>query len=126
MPGAVPLVQQVQKSGLIHGFISNSSSSPAGVVRRLAAMGLTVTEETILTAAAAACDYILDTFGPGARVFNIANPSIDELLSGRAILTDDKCEDCDAVLAAGLAHGCATPFRLQIALRLLMRGAGPV
>lgn len=123
LPGAVSLVQRLQECGHPHGFVSNSSASPAGVVRRLAAMGLTVSEQVILTAAAAACDYVLDTFGQEARVFNIANPSIDELLSGRATLVKDDCEDCDAVLAAGLAHGCATPIRLQKALQLLMGGA---
>ena len=123
LPGAIALVRRLQEGGQIHGFVSNSSASPAGVVRRLAAMGLTVTEQTILTAAAAACDYVLDTFGPGARVFNIANPSIDELLSGRTILLEDETAECDVVLAAGLAHGCTTTIRLQSALRLLMRGA---
>jgi HAD superfamily hydrolase (TIGR01450 family) len=123
LPGAVALVQRLQECDHPHGFVSNSSASPARVVRRLADMGLNVTEQTILTAAAAACDYVLDTFDPGVRVFNIANPSIDELLSGRVTLMDDECKDCDAVLASGLAHGCATPVRLQKALQLLMRGA---
>jgi len=123
LPGAIALVRRLQECGQNYGFVSNSSASPTKVVQRLASMGLTVDGQTILTAAAAACDYVLETFGPGPRVFNVANTSIDEMLNNRVTMTADESENCDVVLAAGLAHGCATPLRLQTALRLLMQGA---
>lgn len=123
LPGSAELVRQMQARGQKFGFVSNSSASPARVVERLATMGMQVDPHTILTAAAAGCDYVLATFGEGARVFNAATPSVEELLAGRVTFVDDDAGACDVVLTAGLAHERAQPARQQIAMRHLMRGA---
>ena len=123
LPGAVELVARVRARGQKYGFVSNSGSSPKRAVERLATMGIVSDESQVLTAAGAGCDYVLETFGEGARVLNVANDSVDELLHDRVRFVEDDHSPCDVVLAAGIAHGRATPQRLQWALRHLMRGA---
>ena len=124
LPGAVDLVRQLQQRGQTFGFVSNSGASPARVVHLLAAMGLQVDEATILTAAGAACDYVLETFGAGCRVFNAGNDTVDELLAGRVTLVEpDDAAGCQAVVIASLHHERAAAPRLQAALRHLLRGA---
>lgn len=123
LPGAVELVARVRGRGQKYGFVSNSGSSPKRAVAQLAMMGISADESQVLTAAGAGCDYVLETFDDGARVLNVANDSVDELLAGRVTFVEDDHSPCDVVVAAGIAHGRATPERLQWALRHLMRGA---
>jgi HAD superfamily hydrolase (TIGR01450 family) len=123
LPGAVELVDLIRNRGQKYGFVSNSGSSPRRAMNQLAAMGITAAGSQVLTAAGAGCDYVLETFGEGARVLNVANDSVDELLRDHVAFVEDDRSPCDVVVAAGIAHGRATPERLQWALRHLMRGA---
>jgi HAD superfamily hydrolase (TIGR01450 family) len=123
LPGAVDLVRAIQSRGQKYGFVSNSGSSPAGAVNRLAGMGIDAGIEQVLTAAGAGCDYVLETFGQGCRVMNLANDSVHELLDGRVIWVNDVQAPCDVVIAAGLAHRFAAIERLQLGMQQLMKGA---
>ncbi len=124
LPGAVELVTAIAKRGQKFGFVSNSGSSPARVIERLAAMGIVAGEPQVLTAAGAACDFVLEQVGEGSRVFNVANESVHELLSGKVKWVESEDEPCDAVMSAGIANPrFITTARLQTALRLLMRGS---
>jgi ribonucleotide monophosphatase NagD (HAD superfamily) len=86
-------------------------------------MGAQVPPEKIYTAAAAACDYIVDSIDGRPRVFNLATVSVDELLEGRAVLVESADDPCDVVLAGGPSNVRATEPRQRLALGLLRRGA---
>ncbi len=124
LPGALELVNAVRARGQKFGFVSNTGLSPVGVVSRLAAIGIAAEAHQVLTAAGAACDYVLEQWGDRPRVFNLANDSVHELLDGRATWVRAEREPCDAVMAAGLSGSRFSSIeRLQTGFRLLMNGA---
>ena len=63
LPGAVDLIRLLQRRGRAYACLTNSTSSPARLTARLKQMGVDVDPAHIYTAAAAACDYVLDMFG---------------------------------------------------------------
>lgn len=62
LPGAVELVKRLQAENRNFACLSNSSASPLRVMARLEDMGIDVDPNNIYTAAAAACDYVLEHF----------------------------------------------------------------
>lgn len=123
LPGAAELVGAIRARGQKYGFVSNSGSSPAGAMARLAQMGIDARVEQILTAAGAGCDYVLETFGPGCAVFNAGTDAVGELLDGKVTWVNDAQSHCDVVVVAGLMHPNARVERLQMAMQQLMKGA---
>jgi 4-nitrophenyl phosphatase len=59
---------------------NNSMATPADYVRKLARMGISVPEASILTSAMATRDYLLETLPPEAGVFVIGMPALREQL----------------------------------------------
>ena len=71
LPGAVELIRRLQDRGRKYACLTNSTSSPERIAARLAHMGVKVDPGHIYTAAAAACDYVMERFGgqsPPTRV----------------------------------------------------------
>jgi len=62
LPGAVELVKRLQHEGRNFACLSNSSASPLRVMARLEEMGVDLDPNNIYTAAAAACDYVLEHY----------------------------------------------------------------
>ncbi|HTN76972.1 MAG TPA: HAD-IIA family hydrolase [Pirellulaceae bacterium] len=123
LPGAMELVADLQRRRQPFAFVSNSELSPNRLRERLRAMGADVPPELLYTAAVAGCDYVRAHFGPGVRAYSVAAEATDELLAGYATWVDDDRADCDVVLTGSLAQENATPERLQIAFRQIVRGA---
>jgi 4-nitrophenyl phosphatase len=70
LPGAVELIRRLQRDGRTYACLTNSTSSPTRLADRLRRMGVTVDPAHIYTAAAAACDYVLQRFGdPAAAAY---------------------------------------------------------
>ena len=126
LPGALALLARLARDEQPYACLSNSASSPHRVSERLREMGAQVPPEAIYTAAAAACDYIVDTIPGRPRVFNLATLSIDELLAGRADMVESADDPCDVVLAGGPSNVRATEPRQRLALALLRNGASLV
>ena len=63
LPGAVELIRRLQGRGRKYACLTNSTSSPERIAARLAHMGVRVDPDHIYTAAAAACDYVMERFG---------------------------------------------------------------
>ena len=122
LPGAVELVRRLQAEDQPFACLTNSTTSPARLVTRLAAMGITVAADQIYTAAAAAVDYVLAHFGARPRVFNLATDGVHDLLDGRVAWVDDESADCDAVICGAPANAFATFDRQRTALTILRRG----
>jgi 4-nitrophenyl phosphatase len=63
---------------------NNSMASPASYTTKLAAMGLTVPEERILTAGTATRDYLADALPADAGIYAVGMPALFEQLFGRS------------------------------------------
>jgi HAD superfamily hydrolase (TIGR01450 family) len=122
LPGAVELIRKLQADGRRFACLSNSASSPLRVMTRLHLMGVDVEPDKVYTAAAAACDYVVQTFVPRPRVFNLATESVHEMLEGLVDWIETSGEPCDVVIAGGPSNVYATPERQRVALALLRRG----
>jgi HAD superfamily hydrolase (TIGR01450 family) len=134
LPGAIELIRQLQSAGQKYACLSNSTTSPARIVTRLLAMGVTIDPASIYTAAAAAVDYALSHYSAGRkpRIFNLATEGVQEMLEGRVDFVPldwaalDSSSDsiaCDAVIAGAPANFYAKEDRQRFALRLLKKGA---
>jgi len=132
LPGAVELIRKFQREQRRFACLSNSAGSPLRVMNRLNAMGVDLPPDSIYTAAAAACDYVLEHFplaAPGQtkpRVFDLATESIREMLDGLVIWVQSGGEPCDVVLSGAPSNAHATEERQRIALQLLRHGASLV
>src|SRR5690606_5933647 len=88
LPGAMDLIRRLQAEGRKFACLNNSTPSPLRVVMRLQRMGVEVDPSHIYTAAAAAADYVLETFGSAhtgesrPRIFNLATEGVQEMLDG--------------------------------------------
>ena len=122
LPGAAELIRHLQKIGKPIACLSNSTSSPSQLVRRLKTMGIDLPERAIYTALVAAAEHVLRVFDRPS-VFNLATDGLFELLDGRVDWVEIATERCDVVIAGTPSYGCATPDRQQVALELLRRGA---
>ena len=132
LPGAIELIRRLQLERRTLACITNSTSSPQRLVRRLAHMGVQLRDADVYTAAAAAADYVLDTFGPRPRVFNLATEGLHELLDGKVewvVSPPPSAHDlesygpCDAVVVGAPANVYATDDRQRAALYYCRGGA---
>jgi HAD superfamily hydrolase (TIGR01450 family) len=131
LPGAVEFVTRLQQEQKRFAILSNSCDSPLRVMQRLERMGLDVEPDVIYTAAAAACDYVLQTYGKQTverrpRVFNLATESVNEMLEGLVDWVEQDHEACDAIISGAPANAHATEDRRRIALNLARHGAAIV
>jgi len=127
LPGAVELVSQLERQRLKFACISNATTTPRHIIARLQRMGIPIEDESqIYTAGAAACDYVLRTFPPRPRVFNLATTGVQEMLDGRVHWVEAIDETCDAVIVGAPSNEFAQLPRQRIALRLLRAGAALV
>src|SRR5881394_598801 len=125
LPGAIDLIKRLQAENRPFACLSNSSASPLRVMARLENMGVDLDPNNIYTAAAAACDYVLEQYpkdepaggqpdaattaaiiesaseggrGRLPRPFNLATESVDEMLTGMVEWVQTGTELCDAVI----------------------------
>jgi 4-nitrophenyl phosphatase len=130
LPGGAALVRHLRERPIPFACLSNSTTSPARVIRRLATMGIDVVSEQIYTASVAAADYVLKRFGgPGTtrrpRIFNLATEGVQDILDGKVDWVSDGGE-CDAVIIGAPSNAMATEPRQRLALKLVRSGALPV
>jgi len=126
LPGAVELVNRLKESNIKFACLTNSGASPLHVMETLETMGIDIDPDNIYTAAAAACDYVMEHFASAThkpRIFNLATQSCHEMLEGSVDWVGAMDEPCDAVIIAGPLNKYANFERQRIALELARRGA---
>ena len=123
LPGALELVQRLERENRPFACLSNSTTSPHRLAARLARMNMTIPPERIYTAAAAAADYILEKYPPRPRLFNLATEGLEEMLHERVDWIQHTCDKCHAVIAGAPSNVYATEERQRAALALLRGGA---
>jgi 4-nitrophenyl phosphatase len=121
LPGAVELIARLRARGARYACLSNSTSTPSHLVPRLDRMGIPIDAAHIYTAAAAACDYVLERFGPRPRIYNLATEGVHDDLDGRVVWVQESSDPCDAVIVGTLTSALATEQRLRTALAILRR-----
>jgi len=123
LPGALELVQRLQRENRSFACLTNSTTSPHRLAARLARMNMIIPPERIYTAAAAAADYIVEKYTPRAKLFNLATEGLEEMLEDQVEWIQTSSQKCDAVIAGAPANVYATEERQRMALALLRGGA---
>lgn len=146
LPGAIELIRRLQRDGTPYACLTNSTDSPHRLTERLRRMGVDVDPAHIYTAAAAACDYVLQRFGDPAaaarldpvppaepappvrkpRVLNVSTEGVQSMLEGKVHWVRSADEPCDAVICGVPINVYATEDRRLAALVQLRRGAALV
>lgn len=126
LPGAIELIRRLQHERRPYACLTNSTSSPERLAQRLKRMGVQVDPAHIYTAAAAACDFVVERFakdGALPRVFNLSTEGVFEMLDGKVEWVEDASQPCDAVICGVPLNVFATEPRQRQALVLLRKGA---
>jgi NagD protein len=129
LPGAVDLIKRLQGEGRNFACLSNSTTSPLRVMNRLDAIGVDLDPTQIYTAAAAACDYLVETFGANGarpRVYNLATEAVGEMLQNLVDWVQTPGEPCDAIIVGAPSNVFATDERQRVALQLARKGTAIV
>jgi len=120
LPGAVDVLAWVRAQGIPHLFLTNTSSRPrSAIVAKLAAMGITITADEVLTPAAAAAAWAARAGVEPLALFVAA--ATREEFTGLARLADDAETGAAAVVVGDLGAGWDFAT-LNRAFRLLMDG----
>ena len=91
--GAVEFLHRIEETGRSYVFVTNNSSRNAEVyVDKLHRMGLDVTEERIVTSGQATIYYLQKNY-PGAKVFLLGNPMLQEEFRQAGIVLEDEHPD---------------------------------
>ncbi len=142
LPGAIELIRRLQANLRKYACLTNSTSSPERIVARLKRMGVEIDPAHVYTAAAAATDYVLETFadhsGPGPnpgsddpigsrpRVYNLATEGVQDMLEGKVRWVGGEHERCDAIIVGVPVNVFATDERQRVAMILARKGAALV
>ena len=129
LPGAVELIRRFQVEGRKYACLTNSTSNPERIAARLGRMGVKVDPAHIYTAAAAACDFVMERFGAQSappRVFNLSTEGVHDMLDGKVQWVNDERGPCDAVVCGVPVNVFATDERQRAAMILLRKGAALV
>ena len=119
LPGAVDAVRRLRASGIPLRVVTNTTSrSRRAIVSELRRIGFAISDEEVLTAAAAAASYLRDHH-PGARVFLLGDGQPEDLGGLHLVGIDDKPE---VVLLSGADRSFAFD-NLNRVYRLLLGGA---
>ncbi len=93
IPGAGEFLERIRATGRDYIFLTNNSSkNPAVYVEKLARMGLSVSEDAILTSGQATIWYLQKHF-PGKKVFLLGNPLLQEEFLQAGIALEDEHPD---------------------------------
>ncbi len=91
VPGLVEFFNYLDQAGIRYLLLTNNSTTlPVGYVKKLAAMGVTVAEEAILTSGLVMKHHLQAHYPPGTRIYGVCmEPLQDLLLDGTGYLWDE-------------------------------------
>jgi 4-nitrophenyl phosphatase len=76
LPGAVDLIRRLQHERRKYACLTNSTSNPERIAARLGRMGVQVDPAHIYTAAAAACDYVMERFAGQSALAEVGGDGV--------------------------------------------------
>ncbi|MDL5158389.1 HAD-IIA family hydrolase [Actinomycetospora termitidis] len=123
IPGAVEALEAARGRGLTVSYVTNNASrAPGAVSEHLAELGLTVTEEDVVTSAQAGAAVLAGQVEPGAPVLVLGTEALADEIRGVG-LTPVRADD-DGPVAVVQGHSPDTGWRqLAEAALTLARGA---
>lgn len=102
LPGVQDLFNALTVRGIRFLLATNNSmATPAAYVKRMADMGVDVSEADVQTSATATRDYLLGELKPDARILTVGMPALaEQIFTGTAFqpATDETSEHVDAVV----------------------------
>ena len=117
--GAAEFIQRLKDAGIPYAFITNNSSNTRNFYyQRLKRLGFDVTEDSVITSAVAAAEYITAR-RKNSKVYVLASPEVEEELVSLGVETTD--ENPDIVLLA--FDRTITYGKLNNAYRMILNGA---
>jgi glycerol-1-phosphatase len=124
VPGSVAAIAELRARGVRLAFLTNDPrGSRAEYAARLAALGASVDESELVTAASALASFLREHEGGGAPTFAIGSPSLKRELeeAGLELLAGDEGRDAPIVAVGG--HDKLDYGELRVATQALRRGA---
>ncbi|HEY9375733.1 MAG TPA: hypothetical protein VIQ02_01390, partial [Jiangellaceae bacterium] len=123
VPGAAETVDWLQRSGVPHLFVTNTTSRPrSAIVAKLAGMGIIVREDDVLTPTMAAAEWLRKS-APGHPALFVPEATAAELADLEPLPTD--AEDGASAVVIGDLGNAWNFSTLNRAFRLLMAPAHP-
>jgi 4-nitrophenyl phosphatase len=123
LPGLQELVTLLRDRQMAYVWVTNNSSrTPQEYVQKLASMGVTTTEEHILTAAVATARHVADQH-PGATVFTIGGNGVQKALTAEGLTCVDDLDIGKADVVVVGWDQQLTWQKLATATRLILDGA---
>jgi len=120
--GAAQTVDWCRQATIPHLFVTNTTSKPrAAIVSKLAAMGIHVSEQEILTPPVAAVQWLHENQGQRLGLF-VSEITKQEFTAFTVI--EDEQQDVDAVIVGDMGEGWDFPT-LNRAFRFLMQRGSP-
>jgi phospholysine phosphohistidine inorganic pyrophosphate phosphatase len=124
VPGAADAVRWLDRSGIPHLFLTNTTSRPrAALVEKLAKLGIDTRAESILTPPVAADRWLAD-HAPGPAALFVPPATAEEFRSVPHLLADAE-QGAASVVLGDLGEGWSFPV-MNRAFRLLMAEPRPV
>ena len=124
IPGAVEALEAARERGRTVSYVTNNASrAPAAVSEHLTELGLTVTEDDVVTSAQAGAAVVAGQLDPGAKVLVLGTDALADEITGVG-LTPVRAED-DGPVAVVQGHSPDTGWR-QLAEAALALDRGVV
>ncbi|HEY2224414.1 HAD-IIA family hydrolase [Actinomycetospora sp.] len=123
VPGAVEALEAARKRGLTVSYVTNNASrAPGAVSEHLARLGLTLTEDDVVTSAQAGAAVLAQQCGPGTKVLVVGTEALADEIRGVGLEPVRSVDDGPAAVVQG--HSPDTGWRdLAEAALALGRGA---
>lgn len=94
LPGALELLELLAQRGVCYRFFTNNSSkSPEDYAEKLFRLGFGA-QPRVITSGDVSADYIIKTYGAGARVYAVGTVSLVRQLEACGIVCTDETPDC--------------------------------
>lgn len=124
LPGARQLLDALERAGVPFALVTNNSTrSPHQYVRHLAAMGMHVPADRIVTSSVGAAVYLAATLRPRSRVLVVGEPALRRAVARAGfVVTWDEAAPTAGAVVVGLDRR-VTYNKLTRALTALNRGA---
>ena len=119
VPGAVPALEEAQRSGMHLAFVTNNAArTPADVAGHLAELGVPASEADVVTSAQAAARLLSATLPAGSRVYVIGGPGLETALRERGLVPVTDIDADPAAVVQG--YGPDMPWRQVIGGAILV------
>lgn len=124
VPGAPEALNAAQSGGMHLAFVTNNAARPPSAVgEHLRQLGVDAADEDVVTSAQAAARLLSGQLEPGARVFLIGGPGLDQALRERGL--EPVTEPTDGVAGVAQGYGPDMPWSRVVQGAILVRSGLP-